>query len=113
MAVNPGADPCPNCGATNLRWRNRRFYDVLFTRIAEALYNSAYWSDDGAAWLYQLTPEFDGKFVRCETPARFWRCPDCLHRGEQFDLPQTPEEAAIPVEEQEADGVRALVGAVR
>ncbi len=23
--------PCPNCGSTNVRWRNRRLYDFVFT----------------------------------------------------------------------------------
>ena len=24
-------DPCPNCGSTNVRWRRRRFSDVVLT----------------------------------------------------------------------------------
>jgi hypothetical protein len=105
---------CPNCGSTNVRWRNRRFYDVLFTWCAEAFYNSAVWSNDGCALIYQVPPETYPQAVRYDTPHRFWRCLDCRRRGDEFDVLRTPsEQPALPVEEPEPERVRELIGAGR
>ena len=94
--------PCPNCGSRNVRWRNRRPYDVLltwaryfadtvlsviFTRGAQPALG--YGSDHHArseifALRYRRQRAAYEASVGLTTADRFWRCPDCKQRGQVF-----------------------------
>jgi hypothetical protein len=85
MRVTTSQDPCPSCGSPNVSWRNRRFYDVLLTWLTASFSSAYFWTDDGP-WAYDLPPEVYTPPLSLETPERFWKCPDCLQSGEEFEV---------------------------
>ena len=88
-------DACPKCGSTRLHWRNRRFYDLVLTWLATSLSSSMAWGDCDSPWLYDLPLEYYAQPPSLETPKRFWKCLDCLERGEQFEPPAGIEETGV------------------
>ena len=77
-------DVCPDCGSTRIRWRKRRFYDVVFTWISAGMLSSGLYAqyDDGF-WptTYDNDVMLAAASISWETPKRFSRCLDCGHRG--------------------------------
>jgi hypothetical protein len=81
-----GYDACPNCGSQRVRWRKRRFYDVVFTWLAAGILSSGVYSQyDEALWPqpyeYNEAVLNDGLWI---TPRRYWKCRDCERRGEEY-----------------------------
>ena len=100
--------PCPNCGFRNVRWRNRRFYDVILTWLRYGVDNTlATVFSRGAttttgtvagrepyvsnvlrsrieAEEYDPARRMYEEKVGLTTARRFWRCPDCKKKGQVF-----------------------------
>lgn len=110
--------PCPNCGSTNARWRNRRLYDFVFTwtrfaadtvlstlfvRGASPTADSRYvpeWQlgSQAESWSYQRRRAAYESKVGLAVAKRFWRCPDCRQKGQVFsglDETLTTDRAAL------------------
>lgn len=81
-------DLCPNCSSPRVRWRKRRFYDVILTWLGAGMLTSGMYGqyDDTfcpSAYYYLDPPTVDPS-ISWETPRRFWKCPDCGRRGEEY-----------------------------
>jgi hypothetical protein len=86
-------DPCPNCHSTNVRWRNRRWYEGPLNFIETMLTGAgSIRTDDGIGAMERSAMdaghmrdaginEARRKMGR-RTAERFWRCPDCRQHGE-------------------------------
>jgi hypothetical protein len=81
-------DVCPNCGSPRVRWRKRRFYDVVLTWLAAGLLSAGAYGDydETHSWaLYNdLDPPIQDPSITWTTPRRFWNCPDCCERGDEY-----------------------------
>ncbi len=96
--------PCPNCGSTNVRWRHRRFYDVILTYLryltdvtAGTLFGAGRTSIPGGSGSQRAAQAYlDAAQYRQErtiyesragtmTAKRFWKCPDCHEKGQVFE----------------------------
>jgi hypothetical protein len=99
---------CPLCGSRNVRWRNRRFYDVIFTwlrygvenTLATVLTRGATTATGPAAGREPYVSDVLRSRIEVEeygparrmyeekigltTARRFWRCPDCRQKGQVF-----------------------------
>jgi hypothetical protein len=95
---------CPNCRLRNVRWRNRRLYDVVFTwmryfadaflsmifsRGATPTIGGRYGSDAvlrsvASAELYDRARTAYEMKIGLTTADRFWHCPDCRQKGQVF-----------------------------
>src|SRR5687767_14623288 len=91
MAMNNW--PCPECRKTNVRWRNRRWYDGPMNFIETMLSGGgSIRTDDGISAMERS--RMDPGFMRDRgieeqqrkmgrhTAELFWRCPDCKSSGE-------------------------------
>ena len=97
-------DPCPNCGSTNVRWRRRRFSDVVLTHaryladlVVSTLFGTGQTRIAGSsgsrsagranlqAVAYSESRQFYESRMGTKTAARFWKCPDCHKKGQIFD----------------------------
>ena len=79
-------EACPYCGSQRVRWRKRRFYDVVFTWLAAGMLScGAYSQYDDTFW---APPREYNEAILNEalwiTPRRFWKCRDCERRGEEY-----------------------------
>ena len=102
-AVNLGG-PCPDCGSTDVRWRRRRSYDVVFTylrwyidSIAGTLFGSTRSTVPGsilsdrtnqgrlAGMQYAEERKFYEDRAGTKTATLFWKCRSCGHRGQVFE----------------------------
>src|SRR5437879_4041090 len=102
--ISQTSAPCPDCGSTDVRWRPRRFYDVVFTyvrwfvdSIAGALFRSTRSTVAGsgfsdrtnegrlAAVEYAEERKLYEDRIGTKTASRFWKCRSCGHRGQVFD----------------------------
>ena len=103
-SIGDEAALCPNCRSRNVRWRNRRPYDVIFTwmryfadaflsmifsRGATPTIGGRYGSDrvlrsQASARQYSLARGIYESKIGLTTAARFWRCPDCKQKGQVF-----------------------------
>jgi hypothetical protein len=89
--------PCPICNSTHVRWRGRRVYDVPLTwarHFTEVLYSgtmSSGMARQRSAGQYR--ERLQGQILEANTggrtATRFWRCPECRHKGEVYDLKPT------------------------
>ena len=97
------AVPCPNCGSGNVRWRRRRFYDVILTYaryladvVVSTLFGMGQTRIAGGgshsagranlqALAYSESRQFYESRMGTKTASRFWRCPDCRKKGQVFD----------------------------
>ncbi|MDE3094742.1 MAG: hypothetical protein KGK07_01925 [Chloroflexota bacterium] len=96
--------PCPLCDSTNVRWRRRRFYDVIRTYlryIADRVVGAAFggtrttiigpaYSDRAsdarlASIEYREERNIYEDRVGTMTAPLFWKCPDCGRKGQVFD----------------------------
>jgi hypothetical protein len=99
-----GVDPCPNCGSENVRWRTRRWYDVVFTYLryamdltAGTLFGAGRTSTvAGPVSERAARAHLDATQYRIErgvyedragtmTARRFWKCRECRQKGQVFD----------------------------
>ncbi len=104
MIISDTADVCPNCASTNVRWRRRRHYDVIFTylrylidTIAGAVFGAGRTNTIGssgseratAAYLRALEYTQERQVYESRagtmTASCFWKCPDCGQKGQVFD----------------------------
>lgn len=98
------ADPCPNCGSHNVRWRRRRFSDVILTYLryfidtmAGTVFGAGGTSVAGSSVSERATEArvegMEYKEARriyedragTATANRFWKCHDCHQKGQVFD----------------------------
>ena len=85
--------PCPLCNSTRVRVRGRRVYDVPLTwarHFTEVLFSGLMSSGKRsrrpvAEYRQRLRAEILEANTGGRTPTRFWRCPECKHKGEIFD----------------------------
>ena len=105
MSTEVRFDVCPKCGSIEVRWRARRFYDVILTWIEASLVTSALYPDCHGAWPFAYGLPDDGPPPKpnYETPKRFWRCVDCAASWTEFEKQAEASEASAPVVEQILD----------
>ncbi len=103
-ASNPSAEACPNCGSPSVRWRRRRFHDVVFTYLRHSVdallgtifrgtgstvtareYSERWGEAQFDAFRYDQERRVDEHRVGTMTAARFWRCPACRQKGHVFE----------------------------
>ena len=116
------AEPCPNCGSHDVRWRKRRWNDVLFTWLrygvesilgiftgpprSRSVYlpESERRVEDGGGGMYDLgaTRMHYGAARRAQdermalaTARWFWRCRACKQHGETFDAMESDAAASL------------------
>jgi hypothetical protein len=81
-------DGCPNCSSSRVRWRKRRFYDVILTWLVAGLLSSGMYAQyDDMSWpsaYYVAERPIENPSISWATPRRFWRCPDCGQRGDEM-----------------------------
>jgi hypothetical protein len=81
-------DVCPNCGSPRVHWRKRRFYDVVFTWLAAGLLSAGAYGDYDETYMpavyNDIGRQLDDASVNWTTPQRFWKCPDCGQRGDEY-----------------------------
>ena len=85
--------PCPNCGSSKVRWRNRRWYDGPLNFI-ETMFSGATTIRTDAGISAMDRSAMDASFMRDRdiseeqrrmgrhTAELFWKCPDCRMNGE-------------------------------
>jgi hypothetical protein len=114
-------EPCPMCGSREVRWRQRRWYDVLRTWLrwlVEAVlsafgggrkssYSPVIGDPQGYSYEAQVAA-FDHRWS-IQTPRSFWRCSDCRRRGYVFDPLDGSEHRNVLERE---DAIRAQGGSV-
>jgi predicted RNA-binding Zn-ribbon protein involved in translation (DUF1610 family) len=102
-SIGDEAALCPNCGSRNVRWRNRRFYDVILTWLryfADAFlsmifsrgatptvgmpYGDRVLQSRVSAELYKRARSAYEMKIGLTTAVRFWRCPECKQKGQVF-----------------------------
>ena len=96
------SEPCPDCGSNDVRWRRRRFYDVLLTYLrylvdsiattgaTKSSVPGSILSDRAnrarvVAHQYREARKLYEDRVGTKTASRFWKCRACGHRGQVFD----------------------------
>src|SRR5512135_188904 len=102
MTADGEVVPCPNCGSRNVRWRNRRFYDVILTYaryltdlVVSTLFGMGQTRIAGGgsrsagranlqALAYSQSRQFYESRMGTKTATRFWKCPDCRKKGQVF-----------------------------
>jgi hypothetical protein len=115
-AVTGKFEPCPRCGSEDVRWRGRRWYDVINNNLRGFI-------EWGVAMLFRPrrdslsypiptsradelrlaaiesdallnAHEYNTAFM---TPRRYWKCRACRQRGEVYDdvLEQVMRERAM------------------
>jgi hypothetical protein len=139
MSANVAAadEPCPMCGSGEVRWRKRRWHDVVRTQarwFVETMLHSITgggrtMSGGRVGWFrgagdqmrdprQHLAEErylrskaaFDSR-ISSKTPARFWACASCGREGHEFDGLTSMLEGREAIAEHE-DALRAQGGTV-
>ena len=130
-SIGDEAALCPSCRSRNVRWRNRRPYDVIFTWVryfADAFlstifsrgatptigmrYGDRVLRSQASAELYKRARSAYEMRIGLTTADRFWRCPDCKQKGQVFsgiDEALTEGRAALASME---DDIRGGLGSV-